>query len=157
MRIGVISDTHGSKASIQRAVLAAGPVDMWLHAGDYSQDAGYLSQLTGRPVTAVAGNCDGLTDVRVDEFIAVENKTIWLTHGHRYRAKERSAELIVWARQYNADIVVYGHSHVADISWEGDLLLFNPGSTAHPRGGEASCGLLLVEAGRVEAEIVRLS
>jgi len=59
MNIGVISDTHGDAAAIRRVVAAVGPVDMWLHAGDYSKDANILAALTGLPVTAVAGNCDG--------------------------------------------------------------------------------------------------
>ncbi|MCX7781368.1 MAG: metallophosphoesterase family protein, partial [Negativicutes bacterium] len=52
MRIGVISDTHGNATAIRKAVIAAGPVDMWLHAGDFSQDANVLADLSGLPVTA---------------------------------------------------------------------------------------------------------
>lgn len=158
MKIGVISDTHGNTALILKAIKAAGPVDMWLHAGDYSQDATFLAQETGLPVTAVAGNCDGITAAKVDEFITAGGKKIWLTHGHRYRSKERSGELVWWGRQYGVDIVIYGHSHVADITWEENLLIFNPGSTVHPRGGQgASCGLLVIgDDGEVQASIVPL-
>ena len=157
MRIGVISDTPGDQASIRRAVAAAGPVEMWLHAGDYSQDAAFLAEYTGVPVTVVAGNCDGTTTAKVDEFITAAGKRIWLTHGHRYRARERRGELIWWGRQYEVDIVVFGHSHVADSYWSDDLLIFNPGSPVLPRGeGGASCGLLVVEAGQVAAEILAI-
>lgn len=157
MRIGVISDTHGGLAAMRRAVAAAGPVDMWLHAGDFSQDAGSLADLTGVPVTAAAGNCDGDTDARIDEFLELGGKKIWLTHGHRYRAKERTAELAWWARQYGVDAVIYGHSHVAEITWEDGLLIFNPGSTYHPRGGRgASLGILTIEDGEIEASIIEI-
>jgi len=155
MRIGVISDTHGSVASIEQAVLSVGAVEMWLHAGDYSQDAAHLARITGLAVTAVAGNCDGITAAKVDEFITVAGKIIWLTHGHRYRAKERIVELVWWGRQYGVNVIVYGHSHVADIAWQDDLLLFNPGSAGYPRGrGDSSCGLLMIEGDQVEARIV---
>lgn len=155
MKIGVISDTHGSRADIRRAVSAAGEVDLWLHAGDYSQDARYLVEVSGKEVVAVAGNCDGRTEAKIDEFVDIGGKKVWLTHGHRYQAKERCRELTWWAGQYGADIVIYGHSHIPDISWSGSILLFNPGSVAHPRGGfPASCGRLEVVDGEARAELI---
>lgn len=157
MRIGVLSDSHGSQAAIRRAVAAAGSVAMWLHAGDYSQDARRLADLTGLPVTAVAGNCDGVTDAKIDEFIEVGGRKIWLTHGHRYHAKERSGELLWWGRQYGVDVVVYGHSHIPDISLQDGILLFNPGGAVHPRGGHPpSCGVLVIAGGEVAAEIIEI-
>ena len=155
MKIGVISDTHGSQADIRQAVLAVGAVDLWLHAGDYSQDAFYIAELTGKKVVAVSGNCDGNSGAKIDEFIDADEKKVWLTHGHRYRAKERGGELAWWAEQYGADIVVYGHSHIPDITWDGNILLFNPGSTTYPRGGfPASCGKLEIVDGDVKPEII---
>jgi putative phosphoesterase len=157
MRIGVISDSHGSVTALRKAVAAAGQVDMWLHAGDYSQDAPRLAALTGLPVTAVAGNCDGLTDAKVDEFIAAGGRKIWLTHGHRYHAKDRGGELIWWGRQYGVDVIVYGHSHIPERSWQDGILLFNPGGAVHPRGGSAaSCGVLTIAGGDIGAEIIEI-
>ncbi len=157
MRIGVISDSHGSMAALRKAAAAAGPVEMWLHAGDYSQDAPRLAALTGLAVTAVAGNCDGVTDAKIDEFVEVGGRKIWLTHGHRYHAKERAGELLWWGRQYGVDAVVYGHSHIPDRTWQDGILLFNPGGAVHPRGGfPASCGVLIVAGGDIRAEIIEI-
>ena len=102
------------------------------------------------------GNCDGSHTAKIDEFITIGGVKIWLTHGHRYRAKERSQELVWWARQYAVDVVIYGHSHVADNHWDENILVFNPGSTAHPRRGRASAGLLVIDNGHVEARIIEL-
>lgn len=154
MRIGVISDTHGRAIAVQQAVKAVGTVDMWLHAGDNSQDIRFFQGLTDVPVVAVAGNCDGYTKAKIDEYIKVEELKIWLTHGHRYDVKYGSQELIRCARDIGADIVVYGHSHIPDITWEGGLLLFNPGSAGFPRGNPPSCGVLTIKEGKVEAEII---
>jgi len=41
MRIGVISDTHGDQAAIRKAIKVISKVDIWLHAGDCSQDGEY--------------------------------------------------------------------------------------------------------------------
>lgn len=158
MRIGVISDTHGNMPAIRRAIAAAGPVDMWLHAGDFSQDANALAEFTGLPVVTVAGNCDGDTAAKVDEFIEAAGKRIWLTHGHRYQVRERTKELVWWSKQFGADVVVYGHSHKPEILTEQGVLVFNPGSAAYPRQAKiATVGLLEINAnGEIKPSLIQL-
>ncbi|SDF32297.1 metallophosphoesterase [Sporolituus thermophilus] len=159
MRIGVISDTHGDAAAIRRAIFAGGPVDLWLHAGDYSQDANLLAELSGLKVIAAAGNCDGLTAAKIDEFVDAGGKKIWLTHGHRYQARVRFNELVWWGEKYEVDIVVFGHTHVPYLARHGRLIIFNPGSAARPRGGSRpSIGILTITAdGQVEAEFIDIA
>jgi putative phosphoesterase len=142
MRIGVMSDTHGDQAAVRQAMKAVGHVDMWLHAGDYSQDARYLAKLVTVPVFAARGNCDGQATAKIDEFIEVAGKRIWLTHGHRYGVKQGIRELVQWSRQYEMDAVIYGHTHVPDNQWDEQLMIFNPGSAAQPRSGYGTCGVL---------------
>lgn len=147
MILGVISDTHGDVAAIRRAVVAVGPVDMWLHGGDYSQDSYHLAEMTGLPVVAVRGNCDGETDAKIDEYIDAGTVRIWLTHGHRYQAKDRVEELAWWGKKYEVQAVVYGHTHIPQTVWQNGVLIFNPGSASRPRGGSsASCGVLEIHA-----------
>ncbi len=136
MRIGIMGDTHGNSFFIQQAVAAADSVDFWLHTGDFYRDAMFLSSFTGLAVTAVAGNCDGRAEAKPDEFLEVEGYRIWLTHGHSYGVKLGLNELCEWARRYEADIVVFGHTHQAEILNEAGLLLINPGSAAMPRHGK---------------------
>ena len=159
MLIGVISDTHGDLAAIRRAVMATGPVDMWLHGGDYSQDSDFLAEITGLPVTAVRGNCDGLVSANIDEYITASSIKIWLTHGERYQPKERVKELAWWGAKYGVRVVIYGHSHVPDNTWVDGILIFNPGSPSRPRGGStASCGILEIHGdGLLTARLVEVS
>lgn len=158
MKIGVMSDSHGDREAIRQAVARGGPVDCWLHAGDHCQDAVFLGMIVSVPVIAVAGNCDGSAQAKPDEFLEALDKRIWLTHGHRYKVKRNQDELIWWAGQYEADIVVYGHTHVADILRQDQVLAFNPGSVAFPRdGGPPSFGFIEIVSGRnPEAQIVYL-
>ncbi|EGO65421.1 metallophosphoesterase [Acetonema longum] len=157
MKIGVMSDSHGDKDAIRQAAARAGQVDLWLHAGDYCQDAVFLGRIASVPVITVAGNCDGSAQVRPDEFMNALDKKIWLTHGHRYKVKQNQDELIWWAGQYGVDIVVYGHTHVADILRQDQVLAFNPGSVAFPRVGSPSFGLIEIVFGdKAEAQIVYL-
>ncbi|BBB89994.1 MAG TPA: metallophosphoesterase [Methylomusa anaerophila] len=158
MRIGVISDTHGDTSSINRAISVAGDIDHWLHAGDYCQDGYYLAKITGLPVTAVAGNCDRNMTGKVDEFIHVGGVDIWLTHGNRFQVKWDLEELAYWGRQYEAGIVVFGHTHVPYNSRHDGILLFNPGSPSVPRGGyPPSFGIITIHPDkRIEADIISL-
>ncbi|MCX7781764.1 MAG: YfcE family phosphodiesterase, partial [Negativicutes bacterium] len=107
---------------------------------------------------AVAGNCDGATTAKIDEFIEAQGKRIWLTHGHRYQVKDRLKELVWWSRQFGADIVIYGHSHRPEIKWEEGILIFNPGSAAYPRQAKIpTLGLLEIAAdGTVKPALLAL-
>ena len=151
MRIGIMGDTHGDVFSMKQAVAVAGPVEFWLHTGDFYRDSLLLATIASAPVTAVAGNCDGRAAAKPDEFIEVAGYRLWLTHGHHYGVKYDLSELKEWAWRYEADVVVYGHTHQPFISNESGLLLFNPGSTAMPRHGRnRTCGVLELVSKRKE-------
>ena len=143
MRIGIMGDTHGDVFSMQQAVAVAGPVEFWLHTGDFYRDSLLLAAIASVPVTAVAGNCDGRAEAKPDEFIEVAGYRLWLTHGHRYGVKNDLSELREWALLYEADVVVFGHTHQPFVGNESRLLFFNPGSPAMPRRGRSrTCGVL---------------
>jgi putative phosphoesterase len=158
MKIGVISDTHGDQAAVRQAVKAVPDANMWLHAGDYSQDATYLAGLVAVPVYAAKGNCDGQTIAKIDEFVEVAGKKIWLTHGHRYSVKQGVGELVQRGSQYGMDVVIYGHTHLPDNKCHGNLLIFNPGSVAEPRSGQGTCGILNIDnEGKITGKIIEVA
>jgi len=123
---------------------------MLLHAGDHYRDAAHLARLLAVPVHAVVGNCDPRTDGPGEKLLAVEGVTILLTHGHLYDAHYSPLKLFYRARELQAGLVVYGHTH---IPYDGEcerIRLFNPGSVHHPRGGAGpGYGLLEIEGGRI--------
>lgn len=135
--IGIMGDSHGDAASIHRAVERAGNVDLWLHTGDFFQDSQILAGYAGVPVVGVAGNCDGRSTAKPDEFLQLGGLAVWLTHGHRFGVKQGLEDLIAWALRYEADVVVFGHTHQALNEQRGNLLLFNPGSVSMPRRGKS--------------------
>lgn len=136
MIVGVIGDSHGDIHFIEQAVAIAGNVDLWLHTGDFCRDAQLMASMVDVPVKFVTGNCDARSDAKPDEFMELGGYRIWLTHGHRYGVKQNLDELRYWARQFEADIVVYGHTHQSDITLDSGKVLFNPGSIAMPRRGK---------------------
>ena len=149
MRIGVISDTHGVKKAMDRVILDAGKVDLWLHAGDYSQDAPYLEAKTGVPVYAVCGNCDVYEDRGPVELVTkLEGTTLAMVHGNRYVSRSRWDNLIYWGQEKNAQVVVFGHIHTPVNEVIDGILVINPGSAAKPRGDVPTYGILTLEKGR---------
>ena len=149
MRIGILGDTHGDASAIRQAVSVIGTADLWLHTGDFCRDAMLVSALTGSMVTVVSGNCDGQAKAKPDEFIEVCGYRIWLTHGHRHEVKYGLANLESWACRYEADAVIFGHTHQPYNEAVNGILLLNPGSAAEPRRGQRrTCAVLEVVPGR---------
>ena len=58
MKIGIISDTHGSEVMMQVVLTRCPDAALWLHAGDTMADAIYFEKLSKTPVVCVAGNVD---------------------------------------------------------------------------------------------------
>lgn len=157
MRIGVIGDTHGALDRAEKALRQMGEIDMLLHAGDYYRDAGQLARLLTVPVHAVTGNCDYRAGGPEELLLDVDGVTIWLTHGHLYDVHFSDQKLLYRAREQKARVAVYGHTHVPFNQECDGVLLFNPGSVYHPRGGSGpGYGLLEITAGKVKAALFEL-
>jgi uncharacterized protein len=67
----------------------------------------------------------------------------------------RMRELV---KEHSFDVFVYGHTHVADIKWEGKTLFVNPGSPTVPASvmGSLSVGLLKITKENISPEIIHL-
>ena len=170
-RIGVVSDTHGAVSVFDSCIKKAGEVDGWFHLGDYAWDADKLRELTGKPVIAVYGNCDGYScreseetpfgrDPRTkagERVVIVEKARLFLCHGHYYDADLGPWTLELRARELSCCAALFGHTHRPELSAYGSVLLLNPGSAARPRGmSPRSFAVLTVDGGDVNASIIKL-
>jgi uncharacterized protein len=149
--LGVISDTHGLLRP--EAIDALRGVHQILHAGDVGTPE-ILDQLKQiAPVTAVRGNVDGgawARKIPLTEVIEIGGISIYMLH------ILDKLDLKPEAAGFSA--VIYGHSHVPKIEEKNGVLYFNPGS-AGPRRFKlpVSIGKLMVDAGKVHAEIIQLA
>lgn len=149
--IGVISDTHGLLRPEALAILRGS--EHIIHAGDVG-DPKILEQLrTIAPVTVVRGNVDKgawarkLHETEVVEFDGV---SIYVLHD--------LSQLDLKPEAAGFSVVISGHSHVPKQETRGDVLYFNPGSAGPRRFKLPICvGKLVVEAGEVRAEILKIS
>ena len=142
MRIGVISDTHKDIASARSVIKAMGKIELLLHAGDYYQDAQILAKEFNVNLKAVIGNCDGYNpNYPEEELFDIDDCKIYLTHGHKYRVKGGLQNLYYRGMELQANIIIFGHTHIPIYIIEGGIHILNPGSTAIPRGiSNRPCG-----------------
>ena len=150
--IGLISDTHGLlRPSVFDALQG---VELILHAGDVGE--GVLAELRAiAPVRAVRGNTDPVDDPELPPAIELvrEGARIHVSHGHEV-GSPTPAKLLA---KYNADVIVYGHTHRQLVVRAGDRWVVNPGAAGQRRFKlEPSVGRLTILRGKVGIEIVEL-
>ncbi len=160
--IGLISDTHVPKRVhyLPKKVFDIFErVDYIIHAGDLVELAviDELEQLA--PVLAVHGNMDGM-DVsgalpRLNSLKVFDWK-IGVMHDPDIAFGFSRMRTLVKENGFN--VFVYGHTHIADIKWEGKTLYINPGSptVSHSVMGKLSVGILTITQDSISPEIIEL-
>lgn len=154
MRIGVISDTHmpgRARALPEECGARLARADVIVHAGDHS-DADSLRALRalGPPVVAVHGNVDG-EDLRLalpaTATFRAGDRVVAVVHD----AGPASGRLARMRRRFpEADLVVFGHSHVPLVERAPDgFAILNPGSpTDRRRQPRHTMAEVVIAAGR---------
>ncbi|MDN4607185.1 metallophosphoesterase [Sporosarcina highlanderae] len=131
MKIVVMSDSHGDKETV--AAVSALPADAIVHCGDSELSAN--DPLVG-DIHIVKGNCDRDSRFPDSLFIEVGNKRMLIVHGHEHDCKRTLLPLFYSAKEQEADIVLFGHSHLYGAELQDGVLFVNPGSTLLPRAGK---------------------
>lgn len=149
MRILVFSDSHKKTDACARVIENIIGVDMILHAGDHAADCMELEKMfPDIEFKYVAGNCD-FTSAPQELTFDVCGKRIFLTHGHGYAVKYDSDYYTITNKgvSENADLVVFGHTHVPVCDFSKRPAILNPGSIKH--GG--TYGVIEIEDGKLKA------
>ena len=133
MKIGVISDTHRMNRFIDKVIPYLKECDLIIHAGDNFVDSKYIHKMTNVGMMAVRGHCD-FENVEEELEFEVENKNIFVCHGDRYGVKYGLEQLQEKAKEVDADIVIFGHTHTPLIKEKDNIIYINPGSVSLPRG-----------------------
>jgi len=152
--IGLISDTHGLVRP--ECFEALRDVELIFHAGDVGgRDVlTILSRIA--PVQAVFGNTDPPGDPSLTAHFAetIDGVTIHVSHGNELGSPTPQKLL----DRYDADVLVYGHTHRPLVAQAGGRLVVNPGAAGPRRFNlRASVARLTLRDGRAEAEIVPLT
>lgn len=158
----IFSDIHGdldsARAVMERQIV---PPDALLFLGDGIRDVEFLrSFYPYLNIIGICGNCDIFSSARSDDYPdeRVEDLCgfrVLMMHGHTRGVKGGVGSAIKRALELDADILLFGHTHVPtercfsreELSCLSDrdrpLLIFNPGSIR-----EGSFGTLTFRAGK---------
>ena len=154
LKVAVLADTHIPKRAKQlprKAHEVIEQCDAIVHAGDVISNE-FLSALG--TLYAVLGNNDIGLNLPTHLELSFEQVRLAIIHdsgaskgrGKRMRRKFPQAE-----------VVIFGHSHIPMNLNEEGLLLFNPGSPTDRRmQPRHTMGILVLNSGVVEAQIVPL-
>ena len=159
MKIGVISDTHGSlHPNVFRAFEG---VELIFHAGDIGSEDIITSLETITPVRAIYGNIDAFPlSTRYPEVLALEIHGVGICMIHQFISIKTSSiqNALRTLNNGKLDLVICGHTHEAKLERKEDVLIFNPGSAGKRRFSlRQAVGILTInEDGRFVPEIVFL-
>jgi uncharacterized protein len=151
-RIGLISDTHGLVRPDVFSALEG--VELILHAGDVGE--GVLEELAViAPLEAVYGNTDPRDDPRLQQSIerTIGGLRVHVSHGHELGSPTPERLLA----KYDADVIVYGHTHQQTVVESKGRLVVNPGAAGARRFKLLpSVGVLTIEDRVASVRIIEL-
>lgn len=149
MRILVLSDTHRNVHTIVSLLKdISAKIDMIIHLGDNIEDAEFIKKQWGDiPIYYIQGNCDSSSKIPDEAVIHLKcGKKIFITHGHLYNVYGNLDGLAYRALEYDADICLFGHTHIPYIEKIGKVVVMNPGSLSIPRGNsKKSYGIIKID------------
>ncbi|HNW30301.1 MAG TPA: metallophosphoesterase family protein [Spirochaetota bacterium] len=136
-RWAIFSDTHGNLDAMRDALAKAGPFSAMIHLGDGVLDASAIARERSLPLTAVAGNEDGVSDYPERAYLAMGGCIALLLHGHRLDLNPYQPS-VIWEKQYaamdalmavsGARVLLFGHTHVPVLRRTDHGIICNPGN-----------------------------
>lgn len=132
MKYLVVSDNHGDrKVLVDLADTYRGKVAKMFHCGDSELEP---TDALWNDFMVVKGNCD--YDPAFPESIVekTDRDTIFMTHGHLSNVRLGLTTLALQAREAQATIALFGHTHEIGCEVHDHILFLNPGSISQPRG-----------------------
>ena len=144
MKIGVMSDTHGSLTYFEKALDVLSDCDVLIHGGDILYHGSKINSLDN--IIIARGNCDADVDQMVinhpiqSPYVMSQfgETRIVTTHGYT----DSKEDTINKAKSMGADILILGHTHVKELYLDENLVVLNPGSTSIPKDGTHSVAII---------------
>ena len=156
MLIGIMSDTHDNLVLTQKAIdlFNTNKVEHVIHAGDYTSPFTLKLFSTLRcPFSGVFGNNDG------DKLLLLERANGNI-HNQPYLFSLNQKKILVMHEHHiidaladsgHFDLIVYGHTHEADIRKVNKTLVVNPGEVGTWLYGKSTVALADLNAMTAEA------
>lgn len=125
----ITSDSHGLMDELQ-IIKDRHQLNDNIHCGDSELPIespylhGYLT---------VKGNCDWLSQFSNEKMVEISGLRFFIVHGHHHHVKSSLLKLTLAAKEVEADIICFGHSHIPFADVVDGQLFINPGSIRLPK------------------------
>ncbi|WP_227396694.1 metallophosphoesterase [Jeotgalibacillus aurantiacus] len=151
MKILVVSDNHGDRTILQSVKdVWRNQVDWMFHAGD-SELPFESEEMDG--FEKVRGNCDFDVMYPEEHVVDTGHLKVFITHGHLFGIKSSLNRIRYRAEETEANIILFGHSHMLGAELVEGRLYLNPGSIRLPRDrNEPTYAVISIEGSEVEVD-----
>ena len=165
-RVIAVSDSHGALSNLREVIRLAsgkGKIDTFVFLGDGLSDfeeakSDLLYHSPQARLITVRGNNDFGSDAPMLDTFSVYGRIFMATHGHTYRVKYSLDRLSYAARELNATIALYGHTHLSRMEEAYGIWMINPGAVCNASSARSAYAEILVaEDGTLRQNLVRWS
>lgn len=133
MKMLIFSDSHGNINNMVKAIENnKGAVQGVIHLGDYTRDVIKLKEkYKDLHFEFVKGNNDWAETCLSENIINVNERKIFITHGHLYDVKRGYNKIAEKGKLLNVDAVLFGHTHVPFEQSIDNMVILNPGTIGY--------------------------
>jgi len=143
------ADIHGHVHNLQKLIPVIEQADYGLFLGDGISCLETLPDHLNKKLRVVKGNCDFFMRVPDEQFLEIEGKKIFITHGHNYGVKRSNSEI----KKIDADLILYGHMHEYQV--DGHVIGVPPlGDSRTTQGG--SYLEILIDGDNINCNVKRV-
>lgn len=149
MKLVVIADIHGNYQRLTDVVEAEQDAAAFFFLGDGLSEMEMLQdEHPSLKVYAVRGNCDFASFSPTEAVTAFGGLLIFYAHGNLHQVKNGMDALLTAAKYREADIALYGHTHLPAYQYIDGVHLFNPGALSGGIGETSSYGVITITDGK---------
>lgn len=130
MKIIVFSDAHGNKEIILSILDQNKNADYIISLGDSELPQGFFES---RNIISIRGNAYFDGGNYYNHVLSINNRKIFLTHGHLFHVRSTFTQLVNKAKLEGCTIALYGHTHIPKISKIDGIYIVNPGALKKDR------------------------
>ena len=155
-KVCVFSDSHQCSANMMHAVSLENP-DYVFFLGDGESDINAVMKEHPAPTYyCVRGNCDQHSALPIIQNTTICGIKIFSTHGHTYAVKTDSSfcDLRYTAMEADANIVLFGHTHIPYRDRSLGMEILNPGTIGNVSA--PTYGVITIDAGAITTELKTL-
>lgn len=158
MKVAIVSDTHFRIKNFIDSVKKIKDLELIIHLGDMVDDANAIRDELNLPMFVVRGNNDyNAENTPWKQLIRLENHKIIITHGHKERVNFGYSNLLYTAKDADAEMILFGHTHVYFNKLVDGVRILNPGSAGFDRGGDYESYVLMdINKENISLERIRL-